>query len=149
MAPTDPLQHRSRPLGRLAIALSLIVGGAQLAYFLVYPSISQEGATDEWVFDLAYLVAVVLSLAGWAGVLVWSAVSLRPGSPTGPRLLPQMSLGAAVPSLGLLLGLFVLVVAISVGDDSAWLAVFAQGASSAVLVALAYSLRKESPQSPR
>ena len=107
---------------RLAIALSLIVGGAQLAYFLVYPSISQEGATDEWVFDLAYLVAVVLSLAGWAGVLVWSAVSLRPGSPTGPRLLPQMSLGAAVPSLGLLLGFFVLVVAISVGDDSAWLA---------------------------
>ena len=149
MAPTDTSQHGRRQLGPLAIALSLIVGGAQLAYFLVYPSISQEGATDEWVFDVAYLVAVVLSLAGWAGVLVWSAVSLRPGSPAGPRLLPQMSLGVAVLSLGLLLGLFVLVVALSVGDDSAWLAVFAQGASSAVLVALAYALRKESPQFPR
>lgn len=149
MAPTDPSQHGGRQLGPLAIALSLIVGGAQLAYFLVYPSISQEGATDEWVFDLGYLVAVVLCLAGWAGVLVWSAVALRPGSPTGPRLLPQVSLGVAVLSLGLLLGLFVLVVALSIGDDSAWLAVLAQGASSAVLVALAYPLSRDSTQSPR
>lgn len=159
MATTDPSRHGRLPMRPTAIALSLMVGVAQLAIVLVWPSIAQEGEREERILDLFYLVAVIVSIVGWAGVLIWSVVALRPhdapevvmdpGRPTGLRLLPWMSLGVGILGLGLLLSLLYQVTSLSVGEDSAWLPVLAQSAASAVLVAVAYPLRRGSPQSPR
>lgn len=141
---TDPPPLDGRPLGRIATALSRIAGGAQLACLLLWPSISQDGVSDEWVFDLAYLVAIWVSLAGWAGLIFWSSASRRSAPSDTVRRLPEVALGLGMLGLGLLLGLLVLVVALSVGRDAAWLTVLAQGVASVVLVALAYALRKKS-----